>query len=546
MRLAYLLCLFALLLACNADRDPALAANDASRERTVEVVTDSLDAERLRAPDELFGELFREVQMQQVYADGKTFVDMIPRQSARAIMEAYRTERSEQGFDLKTFVEAHFDPPASPESGFTSDGSRSITEHINVLWPVLTRRAGSDEGSAGSLIVLPQDYVVPGGRFREVYYWDSYFTLLGLAAAGRDSLVRSMVTNFAYLIDELGFIPNGNRTYYLTRSQPPFFGLMVEVLAEIEGDQVYAEFLEQMEAEHAFWMQGEGEVSAAQPAVHHVVLVGDSTMLNRYYDAGDRPRAESYREDVLTIRESGRDSQLVARHLRSGAESGWDFSARWFADGQNLSTIVTTDIVPPDLNALLYKLESLLAEHTELIPEKEAWQERADRRRVAINDYLWNEGTDWYEDRNWATGQFTGYLSLAGVYPLFVEAAPRDRAAAVARRLESDFLAPGGLRTSLKQTGQQWDAPNGWPPLQWMAYAGLRSYGIDDLATTIRSRWMTNNERVYENVDKLVEKYNVEDITLEAGGGEYPVQDGFGWSNGVYLRLASDAAGSPE
>ena len=546
MRLAYQLCLFVLLLACNADRDPALAANDAGRERTVEVVTDSLNVERLQAPDELFGELFREVQMQQVYPDGKTFVDMIPRQSARAIMETYRTKRSERGFDLKTFVEAHFDPPASPESGFTSDGSRSITEHINALWPVLTRRAGSDEGSAGSLIVLPQDYVVPGGRFREVYYWDSYFTLLGLAAAGRDSLVRSMVTNFAYLIDELGFIPNGNRTYYLTRSQPPFFGLMVEVLAGIEGDQVYAEFLEQMEAEHAFWMRGEGEVSAAQPAVNHVVLVGDSTVLNRYYDAGDRPRAESYREDVLTIRESGRDSQLVARHLRSGAESGWDFSARWFADGQHLSTIVTTDIVPPDLNALLYKLESLLAEHTELIPEKEAWQERADRRRAAINDYLWNGSTGWYEDRNWTTGAFTGYLTLAGVYPLFVQAAPEDRAATVARHLESDFLAPGGLRTSLQQTGQQWDAPNGWPPLQWMAYAGLRNYGFDDLATTIRSHWMTNNERVYENVDKLVEKYNVEDITLEAGGGEYPVQDGFGWSNGVYLRLATDAAGSPE
>ena len=510
----------------------------------MEVITDSLDAERLRAPDELFGELFREVQMQQVYADGKTFVDMIPRQSARAILEAYSTQRTEPGFELRAFVETHFDPPASPESGFTSDGSRSITEHINALWPVLTRRAGSDEGSAGSLIVLPQDYVVPGGRFREVYYWDSYFTLLGLAAAGQDSLVRSMVTNFAYLIDEIGFVPNGNRTYYLTRSQPPFFGLMVEVLAGIEGDEVYAEFLEQMEAEHAFWMRGEGEVTAAEPAVNHVVLVGDSTVLNRYYDAGDRPRAESYREDVLTIRESGRDSQLVARHLRSGAESGWDFSARWFADGENLSTIVTTDIVPPDLNALLYKLETLLAEHTELIPEKEAWQQRADRRRAAINDYLWNESTGWYEDRNWSTGKFTGYLTLAGVYPLFVEAAPEDRAAAVARRLETDFLAPGGLRTSLQQTGQQWDAPNGWPPLQWMAYAGLRSYGNDDLATTIRSRWMTNNERVYENVDKMVEKYNVEDITLEAGGGEYPVQDGFGWSNGVYLRLADDAAES--
>ena len=512
----------------------------ASPPETVAVTADTLDAERLRAPDELFGDLFRQVQLQQLFADGKTFVDMIPRSSAADIMRAYRQEGQGEDFDLRAFVEDNFDPPASPESGFTSDGDRSIVEHITALWPVLTREAGSDEGSAGSLLVLPQDYVVPGGRFREVYYWDSYFTLLGLAAAGREDLVRAMVTNFAYLIDEVGFIPNGNRTYYLTRSQPPFFGLMVEVLAQLEGDGVYAEFLPQMKSEYAWWMDGEREVSAENRAVKHVVWMADSTVLNRYYDAGDRPRAESYREDVLTIRESGRDSQLVARHLRSGAESGWDYSARWFADGENISSIITTDIVPPDLNSLLYRLEWLIAEHTEFIPERENFTLRAERRRAAINDYLWNAGSNWYEDLNWTTGEQTGYLTLAGIYPLFVEAAPEERARAVAQVVERQFLAPGGLRTSLTTTGQQWDNPNGWPPLQYMAYAGLRHYGAEDLASTIRTRWMENNERVYENVGKMVEKYNVEDITLEAGGGEYPVQDGFGWSNGVYQTLSAE------
>lgn len=543
MRKLFLFPIFIVLLqACNADRDAASSGtDDATAERTVDVIATPLDTERLQPPDELFGELFRRVQMEQLYPDGKTFVDMIPKRPAAEIMQVYEEEAGTEDFDLKAFVERNFDPPANSATSFESDGDRSIVAHIDALWPVLTRRAGSDEGSAGSLIVLPENYVVPGGRFREVYYWDSYFTLLGLAAAGEDALVRNMVQNFAYLIDEVGFIPNGNRTYYLTRSQPPFFSLMVEVLAGIEGEGVYAEFLEQLQAEHAFWMDGEAEVSAENRAVNHVVWMADSTVLNRYYDAGDRPRAESYREDVLTIRESGRDSQLVARHLRSGAESGWDYSARWFADGEKLSTIITTDIVPPDLNALLYKLEATIAEYTELIPEKEAWQDRADRRRAAIERYLWNPGSQYYEDRNWTTGQFTGYLTLAGVYPLFVGAAGEEHAALVAGRLRDDFLAPGGLRTSLRQTGQQWDSPNGWPPLQWMAYAGLKDYGHDALAATIRERWMANNERVYENVDKMVEKYNVEDITLEAGGGEYPVQDGFGWSNGVYLRMATDS-----
>ncbi|MEM1358312.1 MAG: alpha,alpha-trehalase TreF [Bacteroidota bacterium] len=504
-------------------------------------------AEVRKAPDELFGELFRRVQMQRVFADGKTFVDMIPKAAADEIMAAYQAEKTEVGFNLKAFVEKYFSPPAQPESGFASDPNRTITEHINTLWPFLTRKAGTDEGNAGSLIPLPNDYVVPGGRFREVYYWDSYFTLLGLQAAGKGELVRDMVENFAYLIDKVGHIPNGNRTYYLTRSQPPFFALMVEVLAEMEsqGDAskaiaVIREFSPQLKAEHAFWMKGAEEVNEKNPAVNHAVRMPDGSILNRYYDAGDRPRAESYREDVLTIRESGRDSQVVARHLRSGAESGWDYSARWFADGKNISSIITTDIVPPDLNSLLYLLERNLAFTAETDSEREHWSSLADARAQAVEEYLWNEANGVYEDYNFRIGKQTGFHTLAMVYPLFVEMTTDRRAAQVGEYVAAKFLAPGGLRTSLVDTDQQWDAPNGWPPLQWMAYQGLKNYNENSVAAEIRKRWMANNDRVYANVNKLVEKYNVEDISLEAGGGEYPVQDGFGWSNGVYLRMAAE------
>lgn len=488
-------------------------------------------------PDLLFGELFRRVQMERIFADGKTFVDMVPRASVSEIMSAYDAEKGKPGFNLKAFTEKYFAPPMAPESGWSSDGSRSITEHINALWPVLTRKAGADEGAAGSLIPLPNDYVVPGGRFREVYYWDSYFTLLGLQTAGKGELVRDMVENFAYLMDEVGHIPNGNRTYYLTRSQPPFFAFMVEVLAQMEGPEVYREFMPQLLGEHAFWMNGESEVSAETPAVDHVVRIEDGTLLNRYYDAGDRPRAESYREDVLAIRESGRDSQTVARHLRSGAESGWDYSARWFADGKNISSIVTTDIVPPDLNSLLWKLEAMIAAHHPEDGKRRQFQDRAAKRGEAIDKYLYDETTHFYQDLNWTTGKFTDYLTLAGVYPLFVKMVDNRHAADVGEVIAAKFLAPGGVRTSLTETGQQWDAPNGWPPLQWMTCQGLKNYNENSVANQIRDRWMDNNERVYANVNKMVEKYNVEDISLEAGGGEYPVQDGFGWSNGVYLAM---------
>lgn len=524
-----------LFSACRTDSAPTTSTAPAAAPPPTVATKDRL------APDLLFGDLFRRVQMERVFADGKTFVDMVPKASATEIMNAYAVEKNKPGFNLKAFTEKYFAPPMQPESGFASDGKRSITEHINTLWPVLTRRAGADEGASGSLIPLPNDYVVPGGRFREVYYWDSYFTLLGLQAAGKGELVRDMVENFAYLLDEIGHIPNGNRTYYLTRSQPPFFAFMVEVLAQMEGEQVYAEFLPQLNKEWEFWMDGVEVIKNGSPASGHVVRMPDSSLLNRYYDAGDRPRAESYREDVLAIRESGRDSQSVARHLRSGAESGWDYSARWFADGKNISSIITTDIVPPDLNSLMLKLERTIARAEKGNPDRSiSWKKRADRRLKSMNTYLWDQEAGFYQDYNWKTDKFTDFLTLAGVYPLFVGAADPDQALGVSKVLEQKFLAPGGLRTSLVDTNQQWDAPNGWPPLQWMAYAGLKDYGYTGLAQKIRQRWMANNERVYANVNKMVEKYNVEDITLEAGGGEYPVQDGFGWSNGVYLRMEAE------
>ena len=544
MRARFLLLPFSLFLLTACQQDAAQSSAPAGTSPSA--VTDraangtATAPERRLAPDELFGELFRRVQMERIFPDGKTFVDMIPRRSAAEIMADYEAAKGAEDFDLKGFVETNFDPPAQPESGFRSDPDRDIVAHINALWPVLTREAGADEGAAGSLLPLPEQYVVPGGRFREVYYWDSYFTLLGLIEADRTGLAGNMVNNFAYLLRTYGHIPNGNRTYYLTRSQPPFFSLMVEALAGEWGGETYLSYEQELLIEYEFWMKGAREVSAENPAVDHVVRMPDGSLLNRYYDAGDRPRAESYREDVLTIRESGRDSQTVARHLRSGAESGWDYSARWFADGRNLHTIITTDIVPPDLNSLLWHLESLLAREASTEEAQRRFAAAADARKAAINNYLYDEETGYYQDLNWTTGEFTGYLTLAGVYPLFVGLANDRRAASVGEVIAERFLAPGGVRTSLVDTGQQWDAPNGWAPLQWMTYRGLKNYNENSVAADLRKRWLANNERVYGNVTKMVEKYNVENLGLEAGGGEYPVQDGFGWSNGVYLEMLGE------
>ena len=176
------------------------------------------------------GALFEAVQMGGVFADSKTFVDCVPKYSYKTIASRYARAKDAVGFDLKAFVGKHFVVPRANESGYESDLTKSASEHISGLWDVLTRQA--DGESKGTLISLPYPYIVPGGRFGEIYYWDSYFTMLGLQVSGRIDLIQHMVDNFSYLIDLLGYIPNGNRSYFMGRSQPPFYSLMVRVLGE--------------------------------------------------------------------------------------------------------------------------------------------------------------------------------------------------------------------------------------------------------------------------------------------------------------------------
>lgn len=546
MKKSYLLAALSTLLAlaaCQTENAQAGAEQNS--------IQSAAEAHPFLPPAERWGQLFVDVQMAKVFPDGKTFVDCTPKQSAEEILAAYEAMKDEPEFQLKAFVLEHFELPKNYASGFTSDPSRSPAAHINALWPVLTREP-DNQSTMGSLIPLPNAYVVPGGRFGEIYYWDSYFTMLGLEVAGKTDMIRYMLDNFAYLIDTVGFIPNGNRDYFLTRSQPPFFAAMVDLLAQSElesTDQqaVYLRYLPQLEKEYAFWMNGEEQASAENPAEKHVVRLPEGEILNRYWDEGDYPREEMHRDDIETGEKAeGRTAEQVYRDLRSACESGWDFSSRWFADPERLETVQTTQIIPVDLNALLYNLELILSKANALngMTDRAAlYEEKADQRHAAIQKYLWDEQESFYQDYNFVQQAFTGQRSLAAVYPLFFNIASPQQAAYVAGVLERDFLSDGGLVSTLTHNGQQWDAPNGWAPLQWMSIKGLRNYGEDELAQRVRDNWVALNVKVYENTGKMVEKYNVEDMGLEAGGGEYPVQDGFGWTNGVLLRLLSETGG---
>jgi alpha,alpha-trehalase len=494
-------------------------------------------------PSRDLGPLFHDVQLSSTFSDSKTFVDATPLRPPATIAAAYASARTTRGVDLSSFVSRNFTPPAAAGDGAHIDTTLDMAAHIRALWPVLTRAADTAV-AASTLIPLPDPYVVPGGRFREVYYWDSYFTMLGLLASGRADLVKSMLDNFAYLVRTAGHVPNGNRTYYLSRSQPPFFAAMVGLYARATDTTRALAYLDALVREHDFWMDG-GVGLAPGRARRRVVRLANGAVLNRYWDDRSDPRPESYKADYdlgASLAPAQRDS--FYRNVRAAAESGWDFSSRWMRDPKDLRTLETTALVPVDLNSILYDEERTIAalyafRHSagDDSVSRVFTAEAAERRR-ALLAAAYDSTDGFFYDVRWQTGaRVRDRPSMAAVAPLYFALATPEQARAVAARLERDFLKPGGFVTTQITSGQQWDAPNGWPPLQWLAIEGVRRYGRDDLARTARDRWLALNRRTYAATRRMTEKYDVVDLARRAGGGEYPTQDGFGWTNGVALAL---------
>ncbi|PLR43127.1 alpha,alpha-trehalase [Chimaeribacter arupi] len=489
-------------------------------------------------PDIRLGPLYHAVQAAKFFPDQKTFADAVPKYDPSSILADWQMQKTQQNFDLKRFVDSNFTLPGKNDA-YVPPAGQSLREHIDGLWPVLTRTTDK-VNQYDSLLPLPKPYVVPGGRFREIYYWDSYFTMLGLAESGHWDRVQDMVDNFAHELDTYGHIPNGNRSYYLSRSQPPFFSLMVDLLAQHRGESVYATYLPQLQKEYQYWM-ADAESVPAGSAGKRVVKLKDGTVLNRYWDARDVPRTESYMDDIATAEKAtSRNKAELYRNLRAGAASGWDFSSRWFDDPNNLSTIRTTEIVPVDLNALLFHLENTLARASKAAGQSadgQRYADQAEKRQAAINRYLWNADGGWYADYDWKRGSVRTQLTAAALFPLYMQAASDDQADKTAAAVEKQLVKAGGLVTTNVHNGQQWDAPNGWAPLQWVAVEGLNHYGKQTLAKEIGMRFLDNVQATYDREHKLVEKYVVEGNLGGGGGGEYPLQDGFGWTNGVTLKL---------
>ena len=309
-------------------------------------------------------------------------------------------------------------------------------------------------------------------------------------------------------------------------------------------------YLPRLRREHAYWMDGCDELRPGE-AHRCCVRLPDGALLNRYWDDRDTPREEAWLEDVTTARDSGRPVHEVYRELRAAAASGWDFSSRWCGGDGALTSIRTTAILPVDLNAFMHKLEVQVAQLAEAVGEDdcaERFARLARDRAAAIDKWLWREDIGAWLDYDWQDERPRDLLCTATATPLYVGLGTGEQAARVAAMLGEHLLEPGGVATTRNRSGEQWDAPNGWAPLQWMAIRGLREHGRHALAADIAHRWLETVGSLYEREGKLVEKYALRpapDGAHGGGGGEYPLQDGFGWTNGVTRRLLHEAPRDP-
>ena len=405
------------------------------------------------------------------------------------------------------------------------------------------------------LLYLPRPYVVPGGRFNEMYGWDSYFIQVGLLRDGELERARDMVDNFVYQILHYGTILNANRTYFLSRSQPPFLTRMVLGVYEQTGDQAWLRrTVPAIERYHQFWTS----------APHAIPDVG----LSRYFDRGAGPAPEVladekdengrthydrardyYRAHEVTdydeslYYDSARDrlTDLFYKGDRSMRESGFDPSNRFGA--------LNVDVIhyaPVCLNTLLYTMEEDAARITETLGDAAAagtWRARAASRRDLIERLLWDDAAGLYYDYNFRTRRLRRYDFATTFYPLWAGVASPAHAERVRANLAT-FEAPGGLLTSTAVTGNQWDAPFGWAPLQMIAVAGLRRYGFHDDADRLAAKFVSLVAKEFDEHGTIVEKYDVRrresDVAADIRFGYSANQIGFGWTNGAVLDLLAN------
>lgn len=399
----------------------------------------------------------------------------------------------------------------------------NVKEYIEANWDNTTRIFTEDKDT---LIGLPHPYTVPccEGKFQEMYYWDVYFTNVGLIKSGRLSQAKNNVDNMCYLINRFGFMPNGNRTFYLSRSQPPFLSQMVRGVYEKTGDtQWLSECFSALEKEHSFWekeRQTPCGLNRYYGSFTHQELMDFCGVLCKRFNI-EKPDDESLAEDY-------------GRAMYSFAESGWDCNSRMGLDCYNYAWV--------DLNSLLFGMEKDMEFFSAELKNgcETIWKEKAEIRRKRMTELLWNGASGAFCDYNFTDGKHSDIISVAQFYPMFTGVCTAQQAEQTVELL-SEIEVGFGVACCEKREdlfGLQWDYPNGWACLQYIAVHGLLRYGYREQALRIAEKYKHLVEKVFETTGKLWEKYDVTTGSV-SHNKEYETPAMMGWTAGVYIDFCS-------
>jgi alpha,alpha-trehalase len=467
------------------------------------------------------------------YKDGFALANAIPRLPYAEIQARYAQQSGSRDFSPLKFWDEHFITPTPNLEHYKAPEGMSIDEYTLTMRALLVYKAPEDSTNP---LDVPFECPIPGVRFVNLFAWDLYHAMLGFKADGDSPRMLNVVDGMRHLIDRVGYVPNFNGVG-VSRPQPPYFPRAVRMVAAEYGPEALVHYLEPLEKEYTYWMTG-----------NRVVQLPDGALLNRYWDDADGPRLESYKEDVelgeivahgLTGEARRRRLAKFYKDMRAGAASGWDYSARWFADGQTLATICTTDILPVDLSCLLACSEETLAiAHMTAGNHAKAYQyfRRLDARGRAINAHHWDPEMGVYRDKNWVTGEQTKVLSAAMGYALYAGVSDRQQSMRVLdwfRR--TDFLTPGGISTTDADTIERWDGrKNIWFPTNWATARGMvrqgHEFGGDEgkqlleFGQEVQAAYLDAKGKEYDLHRMVYEKHDGDNPTRIYDGGEYPNQ----------------------
>lgn len=430
---------------------------------------------------------------------------------------------------------------------------KQFFKSLNSQWVDLYKQFDSrmlQDNCVSSHLPMKYPFVVPGGRFIEIYYWDTYWTIEGLLVCGMLQTVRQSIENFVEFIKKFGFIPNGSRVYYLNRSQPPYFSQMVMRYFDfcMQSDQlsnaqkedvkkfVLGEALDCMIKEYAFWMKNK--------SVDVKISDRRSCKLNVFRANTSRPRPESYFEDLHTASQlnTNEEKEKLYLDIATAAESGIDFSSRWFKDPMNMNTIQTSDLIPVDLNAVMYKNELIISDLSRVKGDlniARKFKMLSLKRRFAINKILWCADINCWADYNFKTSQFTDHFYVSNLSPLWFDIKPPNNLKEtdlIELHLSSLIDNYHGIPYSFINSNQQWDFPNIWAPNQHNLIEFLNKFD-QNLALKLARKFFSSIYKGWMSSKAFYEKYNAHTPGERGHGGEYEVQSGFGWTNGVIFKL---------